>query len=168
MLDAPGVFPALRAAVARGIIGQGRGKYKQGGRKGRRFQVSTLIPTKPVAPSTERRYANFIMQQQIKTDTPTSDLETRFRALADQWRWETGPLSSSSKMAAHPAYQEIIGMGPAAIPLVLRELQERCDHWFAALRALSGENPVPREFAGRVPKMRELWLEWGREKGYIS
>ena len=108
------------------------------------------------------------MQQQIKIDTPTTDLETRFRALADQWRWETGPLSSSSAIAAHPAYQEIIGMGPAAIPLVLRELQENGGHWFAALRALTGENPVPREYAGRVPKMRELWLEWGRGKGYIS
>ena len=125
------------------------------------------LSTKPVAPSTKRRYTDFIMQQQIKTDTPTA-LATRFRALADQWRLETGPISSSTAIAAHPAYQEIIGMGPAAIPLVLRELQERCDHWFAALRALSGENPVPREFAGRVPKMRELWLEWGREKGYIS
>ena len=108
------------------------------------------------------------MQQQIKIDTPTSDLETRFRALADQWRWETGPLSSSTAIAAHPAYQEIIGMGPAAIPMVLQELQERCDHWFAALRALSGENPVPREYAGRIPKITELWLEWGRERGYIS
>ena len=108
------------------------------------------------------------MQQQIKTDTPTTDLETRFRALADQWRRETGGLSSISQMAAHPAHQEIIEMGPAAIPLLLRELQERGGHWFMALRALSGENPVPREFAGRIPKMRELWLEWGREKGYIS
>ena len=108
------------------------------------------------------------MQQQIKIDTPTTALETRFRALADQSRWETGPLSSSTAIAAHPAYQEIIGMGPAAIPLVLRELQERGGHWFAALRALSGENPVPRQYAGRVPKMCEHWLEWGREKGYIS
>ena len=107
------------------------------------------------------------MQQQIKTPTPTA-LATRFRALADQWSWETGPLSSSSKMAAHPAHQEIIEMGTAAIPLLLRELQERGGHWFMALYALSGENPAPREYAGRVPKMRELWLEWGREKGYIS
>ena len=107
------------------------------------------------------------MQQQIKTATPTA-LATRFRALADQWRRETGGLSSISQMAAHPAHQEIIEMGPAAIPLLLRELQERGGHWFMALYALSGENPVPREYAGRIPKMRELWLEWGREKGYIS
>ena len=107
------------------------------------------------------------MQQPIKTNTPIA-LETRFRALADQWRLETGPLSSSTAIAAHPAYQEIIRMGPAAIPLVLRELQERGGHWFSALRALSGENPVPREFAGRIPKITELWLEWGRGKGYIS
>ena len=106
------------------------------------------------------------MQQQIKTTPPTA-LATRFRALADQWRRETGGLSSISQMAAHPAHQEIIEMGPAVIPLVLRELQERGGHWFAALRALTGENPVPREFAGRIPKITELWLEWGREKGHI-
>ena len=105
------------------------------------------------------------MQQPIKTATPT-DLAIRFRALADQWRRETGPLSSSSRIAAHPAYQEIIGMGPAALPLILRELQEHGDHWFAALRAISGENPVPKEYAGRIPKIAECWLEWGREKGY--
>ena len=107
------------------------------------------------------------MQQQIKTATPTA-LATRFHALADQWRREIGGLSSISQMAAHPAHQEIIGMGPAAIPLLLRELQERGGHWFAALRALTGENPVPREFAGRIPKITALWLEWGREKAYIS
>ena len=121
----------------------------------------------PLAPLAAKGYTYAIMQPPIKTATPT-DLAIRFRALADQWRWETGAVSSVSEMENHPAYQEIIGMGPAAIPLLLRELQERGDHWFMALYALSGENPVPREYAGRVPKMRAHWLEWGREKGYIS
>ena len=107
------------------------------------------------------------MQQTIKTGIPV-ELETEFHALADQWRRETGMLSSSSKMAAHPAYQKIIGMGVAAIPLLLRELAARPDHWFAALRAISGENPVPREYAGQVPEMCACWLDWGRRKGYIS
>ena len=107
------------------------------------------------------------MQQQTKPNTP-ANLETQFRALADQWRRETGMLSSVSQMAAHPAYQEIIGMGTAAIPLLLRELQENPDHWFMALYALSGENPVPPQYAGRFPKMSEYWLEWGRRKGYID
>ena len=107
------------------------------------------------------------MQQQIKPDAP-ANLQTRFRALAGQWRRETGMLSSVSQMAAHPAYQEIIGMGAAAIPLLLRELQEHPDHWFMALYAVSGENPVPPEYAGRFPKMSEYWLEWGRRQGYID
>ncbi len=107
------------------------------------------------------------MQQQIKPDAP-ANLPTRFRALADQWRQETGMLSSSTQKKAHPAYREIIAMGPVAIPLLLRELQERGGHWFAALRAISGENPVPPEYAGRIPKMSEYWLEWGRRQGYID
>ena len=162
-----GGTPGVKGCCGTGDYKARPGKMQVRGAEGGAGSSSTLLPTKPVAPSVPGCYTDSIMQQPIKTATPI-DMETRFRALADQWRWETGPLSSSSKIAAHPAYQEIIGMGPAAIPLVLRELQERCDHWFAALRALSGENPVPREFAGRVPKMREIWLEWGREKGYIS
>ena len=126
-----------------------------------------IAASNPLAPLAAKGYTAPIMQPPIKTANPAA-LAIRFRALADQWRWETGPISSSSEIAAHPAYQEIIGMGPPAIPLVLRELQEKGGHWFAALRALSGENPVPREYAGRIPKMREHWLEWGREKGYIS
>lgn len=96
------------------------------------------------------------------------DVEAQFRALADQWRRETGLLSSSTQKTAHPAYQEIIGMGAAAIPLILREMQERGGHWFAALRAISGENPVPREYAGQIPRIREGWLEWGRLQGHIG
>ena len=35
-------------------------------------------------------------------------------------------------------------MGPEVIPLILAELENEPDYWFAALRELTGENPVPR------------------------
>ena len=94
--------------------------------------------------------------------------ESEFRPLADQWREETGALSSVSQITMHPAYQRIIDMGERVIPLILQELEERRDHWFRALHAITGENPVPPEAAGNVRLMTESWLNWGREKGVLT
>ena len=96
------------------------------------------------------------------------EMEVQFYTLANQWREETGHLSSVTQMANHSAYRKIIGMGEAVIPLLLNELVEYPDHWFMALQSISGDNPVPEEYAGRFLKMSEYWLEWGREKGYIQ
>ncbi len=90
----------------------------------------------------------------------------KFYSLANRWKNERGPTSSITEMAIHPAYQEIIGMGKEAIPLILSELEKSPDHWFWALSAISGEDPVKPEDRGRIKKMAEVWLEWGREKGY--
>jgi hypothetical protein len=92
----------------------------------------------------------------------------RFRSLAEVWHRETAALSSVSQMAMHPAYQEIIGMGRDAVPLILKELQQTPGHWFWALRAITGDDPVKPEHRGRVREMAAAWVEWGKERGYIS
>jgi hypothetical protein len=96
----------------------------------------------------------------------TSGLEATFLQLAEQWRRETGMLSVVSKMAMHPAYQRIIGMGQPVVPLILRELEQEPDHWFWALQAISGDDPVLAEQRGHVAEMATAWLEWGRAHGY--
>ena len=59
-------------------------------------------------------------------------------------------------------------MGNSVIPLILRELQERGGDWYRALRILSGDDPVPLGAQGNVQKMKECWLRWGRDRGYIE
>lgn len=92
--------------------------------------------------------------------------EQRFLDLVATWKRERGPHSSSARLAEHPAYQQIIGMGLEVIPLLLRELEREPDHWFRALHLLTGANPVPAESRGKVREMAEAWLRWGREHGY--
>lgn len=92
----------------------------------------------------------------------------RFRDLVRQWKEATLLTSSGTEMALHPAYQQIIGMGKEAIPLILDELQREDDHWFWALQSISGENPVPLADRGQVAKMTQAWLDWGQLHGYIS
>lgn len=97
-----------------------------------------------------------------------NDVEARFRLHAARWRRETMFLSSTNAIAMHPDYQSIIGMGPASLGLILRDLQATSDHWFWALKAISGDDPVPPEDRGFVGRMRNAWLAWGRAKGLLA
>jgi hypothetical protein len=93
-------------------------------------------------------------------------LEQTFQRLAAIWRAETCYLSSPTALVNHPAYQEIIGLGPAAVSLVLRELEQRPAHWFDALQVLTGADPMDPAERGKVRKIAEAWLRWGRANGY--
>jgi hypothetical protein len=101
------------------------------------------------------------------TTAPAERLEELFRELADRWRAETLYLSSSTDIAMHPAYQRIIGLGPAVIPLILAELARQPDRWFWALHALTGVDPVLPSDRGKLPAMTQAWLRWGRENGHL-
>ena len=97
---------------------------------------------------------------------PTETVEQRFQRLAALWRAETAYVSSSSELVAHPAFQEIVGMGPAVIPLLLRELANGTGHWHRALKRITGIDPVPPADRGNIDKAAEAWLRWGKEQGY--
>jgi hypothetical protein len=94
--------------------------------------------------------------------------EVRFNELVQRWRRARNSLSSSAwDNVRLPEYQQIIGMGPAAIPLILAELRDELkkgepDDWFIALWAITqGENPVPEESRGNLKEMAKAWLDWG-------
>jgi hypothetical protein len=97
---------------------------------------------------------------------PTAQIEAQFTALAARWRAETAWTSSVSQMVMHPAYQTIIEMGREVIPCLLRALEHQPDHWFWALRAITGEDPGRPEDRGNVAAMAQSWLQWGQQHGY--
>jgi len=92
-----------------------------------------------------------------------------FKCLMDRWRVERGTTSSTTEMVLSPAYQGIIGMGPKVIPLIIDELVSEGDdpdHWFWALQALTGANPVSENDEGNLRRMARAWLEWAAAEGY--
>jgi hypothetical protein len=89
-----------------------------------------------------------------------------FYRLMATWKTETCFLSNINEKCAHPAYQEIIEMGRDVVPLILEELKREPDHWFAALRKLTGENPVPPGARGKLKDMALAWLEWANKHEY--
>jgi len=98
----------------------------------------------------------------------TESLEQKFNRLFSEWQKESMFFSSMMEMAMLPSYQEIIGMGQQALPMILRKLNEKPDHLFWALRSISGEDPVPLENRGYVDRMGKAWIDWGRKKGIID
>src|SRR4051794_28711508 len=100
-------------------------------------------------------------------DAPlTETVEQRFRRLEATWLAEVGCSSSSPVLRSHPAFQEIIGLGEAVVPLMLRDLAERPRLWVWALPQITGADPVPAADRGNIARMSEAWLRWGREHGY--
>ncbi len=93
-------------------------------------------------------------------------LENKFIRLRDEWKAQRGHSSSTEELIVHPAYQEILGMGRAAVPFILRELEMSPDRWYWALRAITDENPVGAESRGTNEAVLRVWLAWGKENGY--
>jgi hypothetical protein len=90
---------------------------------------------------------------------------------AATWKDDTMHWSSVTKMIAHPSYLRIIGLAREfkhgeIEELILKELENEPDHWFEALVAITGENPVhPQDdFDGAV----NAWLAWGHKKGFLG
>lgn len=71
-------------------------------------------------------------------------------------------------MASHPIYQSIIGMGWAAVPVLIAELRKKPGHWFSALHSITGANPVQPADEGNLNKMAEAWIRWGKDRGYFN
>lgn len=92
----------------------------------------------------------------------------KFVELANRWHDETDHLSSPSRITDNDSYLKIISMGESVIPFILRDLKERGGNWYRALRILSGTDQVPIEDRGDAPRMKESWLRWGRNRGYIK
>jgi hypothetical protein len=96
------------------------------------------------------------------------DVRERFQQLSAEWKERSRHLSNTAQMAMLKPYQQIIGMGERALPLILEELQREPDHWFWALEAITHENPVPPEAAGKLRQKAEAWIAWGKRQGYLA
>lgn len=124
----------------------------------------------------------FVIYESDSSLMPVSDyfaiqrgLATKqFPILAAKWRQERNPLSSFSyENFFCPSYVKILGLGPLAVPLILRELEQSLsagtepEDWFEVLWTLTDEMPVPKEARGKIWEMASAWVRWGKSRGLI-
>ena len=98
--------------------------------------------------------------------TVAENIEQRFRRLEAEWIAATGHLSSTTRLVAHPAFREIVALGAAVVPVMLRDLQERPRLWVWALAEITGADPVPASDRGDIARMTEAWLSWAHRNGW--
>lgn len=88
-----------------------------------------------------------------------------FDALAEEWHADTDHLSVTWQKALHESYQQIIGMGPAAVPHILRHLRTRGGKWLWALRAIARADVS--EGASDKEAVVRAWEAWARRRGLV-
>lgn len=89
-----------------------------------------------------------------------------FLQLKDKWKSETQYFSSSSSIFENSAYKEIINLGGKTIPWIIRELKKTDDHWFYALKKITGKNPVNPKNFGIISRMKEDWIQWAQKNNF--
>ena len=129
----------------------------------------------PLATSRRAEYnQEYLKKTPVLIKTPEfsqSAEKAKFKRLAKEWKRDIVVHSSMTKIATHPAYQKIIGMGSEVLPFLFEQLKsegDEPDNWFWDLAAITDKNPVPKESRGRINEMAKAWLEWGRENGYVE
>lgn len=90
-----------------------------------------------------------------------------FNKFKIEWLNNTKKYSSSSEIVSDVNYNYIISMGKDVIPLIFEDLEKTNNHWFHALVILTGRNPVKEENIGYIEKMKDDWIMFGKENGYI-
>lgn len=93
--------------------------------------------------------------------------QIKFNRLAQEWRRNTAFSSSVDEIVLDSNYQQIIGMGTPALPLILNELKGAPEHWFWALAAITGANPAEYEPDGDIQAAADAWVGWGKNRGII-
>jgi hypothetical protein len=88
----------------------------------------------------------------------------RFKKLTTAWKADVRFLSDTNEICTHSAYQEIIGMGVLALPFIFAELEREPDSWFWALKAITGQDPVPEVQRGNLEQMTKAWLDWAEDR----
>src|SRR5437879_1800013 len=76
-------------------------------------------------------------------------LEDRSRRLEGTWLADIEDTSCHKTMVNHPAFREILSMGQAVVPLMLRDLEERPRLWVWALPEITGVDPVSPGDSGK-------------------
>ncbi len=98
------------------------------------------------------------------------EMEARFNELVKIWQNDFGLSLRSDPCAVldNRAYLEIISMGKDVLPLIFKDYDKTGAPWAIALRSILCGSPVKPESRGKANKVREDWLAWARENGYLN
>jgi hypothetical protein len=91
-------------------------------------------------------------------------------SLLSKIKLETGGYSTSYQTFKHPGFLELVNMGDRIIPYLFHKITHYGSSWlyFHLLGEITGENPVPREYAGNFYYTILYWLNWYIKNKYFK
>jgi hypothetical protein len=114
------------------------------------------------------RARHLLLDPEAHTTVPAvGEIEQTFYALVRLWRKDTTAVSVDSRKREHPAYRQIVAMGVAVLPFLLRELERMSAHFDMALQEITGANPVPTNARGDMNRVRKAWLRWAKDHNIV-
>lgn len=90
--------------------------------------------------------------------------------LSDRLHNKVRLISSIQTMTEMPEFQKLIELGDDTVRYILNQFwwREVRTFYFPLLKRITGEDPVPVYERGRVPHMRDRWIAWGQDHGYLA
>src|ERR1700733_4711271 len=87
------------------------------------------------------------------------------QVLSDRLYNKTRFLSSINRMTKYREFARLVELGNDTVEYIMGEmmLHQIKTFWFPLLKQITGADPVPAEFRGRVDEMRKRWVAWGVE-----
>ncbi len=108
----------------------------------------------------ETTYRAVIGGQPMTFDTA----EAKFVALADEW--DEANAGRSRVAFTSGTYHQVIGMGYAAVPMLLGRLSDGDADWIYALKCITGEQAETPDMDGDHDRIVGAWLSWGAARGF--
>lgn len=134
----------------------------------RQKPVAVSYEAESVRQHTKSSHFLFIKNSVFITEMYKQKLKQRFDLYNSIWQNETMFSSSISEITNNAAYRSIIGLGEDVIPFIIQDLKNNNSHWFYALEALTGQNPIKSEHRGIVELMKADWLEWANKNNQTN
>jgi hypothetical protein len=95
------------------------------------------------------------------------DKKQQFRDYFQQWKDQTGGMSSLTDITGNENYLNIISLGEGVVPDILKELQKEPLPLFLALRVLTKEKNVGADHSGDFRAIAREWIKWGKKNNKL-
>jgi hypothetical protein len=97
---------------------------------------------------------------------PSKAVTAHFEKLVFAWKALINVSSMIEDQVLTAPYQQLIGMGPAILPLIFTRLENHDEYWFWALVSITGEDPAAETES--FEEAKQAWLAWAHVHGYLG
>lgn len=94
----------------------------------------------------------------IKSVPPTDPVEIAFQAHYEKWKRETAYMSSVDSIVEHPDFQFIVSMNHAAVPYILKAIEQQPSNLVWALNFIFNRK-ISQKQSISIPEACKLWIK---------